>query len=174
MFTDCKQFSAHTFNFIHAFGASIEWVFTVNYTHISLGSPRQLLSMVRLIRMCGRKLIWSRSLQLIHVPIQTKEFRGISATSVTARTFERTVHSTFSKQNFERYIRNDQFAYRMGGSCTNALLRIQHDIYQASLDDPKIEAVRVFRLDFSKALDSITHSLLSEKAKKGSSESVYN
>ena len=94
------------------------------HTHILGQSSAAFLSMVRLIRMRGRKLIWSRSLQLIHVPIQTKEFRGISATSVTARTFERTVHSTFSKQNFERYIRNDQFAYRMGGSCTNALLRI--------------------------------------------------
>ena len=135
------------------------------HTHILGQSSAAFLSMVRLIRMRGRKLIWSRSLQLIHVPIQMKEFRGISATSVTARTFKRTVYSTFSKQNFERYIGNDQFAYIMSGSCTNALLRIQHDIYQA-LDHPKIEAVCVFRLDFSKAFDSITHSLLSEKLKK--------
>ena len=53
----------------------------------------------------------------------------------------------------------------MDGSCTSALLKIQHDIYQA-LDDPKIDAVHVFRLDFSKAFDSITHSSLSEKLKK--------
>ena len=101
----------------------------------------------------------------VNTPVQTQEFRGISVTPIIARTLERTVYNTFSKQNFEPYIRNDQFAYRTGGSCTNALLKIQHDIYQA-LDDPKIEAVRVFTMDFSKAFDSIKHSLLSEKLKK--------
>ena len=77
--------------------------------------------------------------------------RMISVTPVIARTFERTVYYTFSKQNFEQYIKNDQFAYRTGGSCNNALLKIQHDIYQA-LDDPKIEAVRVLRWIFLKRL----------------------
>ena len=79
----------------------------------------------------------------------TSQAVNFSIQPVIARTFERTVYNTFSKQNFEQYIRNDQFAYRTGGSCTNALLKIQHDIYQA-LDDPKIEGVRVFTMDFSK------------------------
>ena len=33
------------------------------------------------------------------------------------------------------------------------------------IDDPKIEAVRVFTMDFSKAFHSIKHNLLSEKLK---------
>ena len=47
----------------------------------------------------------------------------------------------------------------------NALLKVEHDIYQA-LDNPKIEAVRVFTMDFAKAFDSIKHSLLSENLKR--------
>ena len=59
-------------------------------------------------------------------------------------------------------IYNNQFAYRTGGSCTNALLKIQHEFLQA-LDSNDNRAVRLFTMDFSKAFDSVKHNLLIEK-----------
>ena len=62
--------------------------------------------------------------------------REISAIPIIERTFEQTVYNKFSKHNLEPYIKEDQFAYRMGDSCTNALLKMQHLVHQA-LDNPK-------------------------------------
>ena len=59
-------------------------------------------------------------------------------------------------------IHNNQFAYRTGGSCTNALLKMQREILQA-LDSNDNRAVRLFTMDFSKAFDSVKHNLLIEK-----------
>ena len=59
---------------------------------------------------------------------------------------------------------DSQFAYREGGSCTDALLLIQNKICKF-LDDPKCKAVRMFAMDFSKAFDSVSHKLLAEKLK---------
>ena len=58
-----------------------------------------------------------------------------------------------------------QFAYRKGGSCTNALLTIQHHTYKY-LDNKDCKAVRIFTMDFSKAFDSVNHYLLSTKLKQ--------
>ena len=41
---------------------------------------------------------------------------------------------------------------------------MQHKVYRY-LDDPKCKAVRLFAMDFSKALDSVNHELLSCKLK---------
>ena len=57
---------------------------------------------------------------------------------------------------------NNQFAYRTGGSCTNALLKIQHEFLQA-LDSNDNRAVRLFTMDVSKAVDRVKHNLLIEK-----------
>ena len=51
-------------------------------------------------------------------------------------------------------IYNNQFAYRTGGSCTNALLKMQREILQA-LDSNDNRAVRLFTMDFSKAFDRV-------------------
>ena len=58
-----------------------------------------------------------------------------------------------------------QFAYREGGSCTDALIAIQHAVNQY-LDDPQCTAVRLYAMDFSKAFDSVKHDLLSVKLKQ--------
>ena len=60
---------------------------------------------------------------------------------------------------------NNQFAYRTGGSCTNALLKIQHEFLQA-LDSNDNRVVRLFTMDFSKAFDRVKHNLLIEKQKE--------
>ena len=56
------------------------------------------------------------------------------------------------------------FAYREGGSCTDALIMIQHKVCKY-LDDPECKAVRLFAMDFSKAFDSVSHQLLANKLK---------
>ena len=72
------------------------------------------------------------------------------------------MYNTFSKEGVENYLNNNQFAYRTGGSCTNALLKIQHEFLQA-LDSNDNRAVRLFTMDFSKAFDRVKHNLLIEK-----------
>ena len=62
-------------------------------------------------------------------------------------------------------IYNNQFAYRTGGSCTNALLKMQRELLQA-LDSNDNRAVRMFTMDFSKAFDRVKHNLLIEKQKE--------
>lgn len=60
----------------------------------------------------------------------------------------------------EQHLSSTQFAYRTGGSCTNALLSMQHTIH-CHLDNPKCKIVYFFALDFSKVFDNINHELLS-------------
>ena len=62
-------------------------------------------------------------------------------------------------------IYNNQFAYRTGGSCTNALLKMQRELLQA-LDSNDNRAIRLFTMDFSKAFDRVKHNLLIEKQKE--------
>ena len=92
------------------------------------------------------------------------DFRGISVTSVIARGFERVVYSTFCKEDIEKYLGPDQFAYRSGGSFTNALVMMQHRLL-AAFDDSRNKAVRLFTMGFSKAFDNVRHHLLAEKLK---------
>ena len=72
------------------------------------------------------------------------------------------MYNTFGKEGVESYLNNNQFAYRTGGSCTNALLKIQHEFLEA-LDSNDNRAVRLFTMDFSKAFDRVKHNFLVEK-----------
>ena len=106
-------------------------------------------------------------LMFICYPKQTfqsslRTLRGICVTPVIARTFEWVVYNTFGKEGVGSYLNNNQFAYRTGDSCTNALLKIQHEFLQA-LDSNDNRAVRLFTMDFSKAFDRVKHNLLIEK-----------
>ena len=74
------------------------------------------------------------------------------------------MYKIYAQQPVEEQLLDSQFAYREGGSCTNALLLIQNKIYKF-LDDPKCKAVRMFAMDFSKAFDSVSHQILAEKLK---------
>ena len=66
------------------------------------------------------------------------------------------------RDTVEHHLSSTQFAYRTGGSCIYALFSMQHTVY---LDDPKCKAVRLFAIDFSNAIDSVNHQLLSNKLK---------
>ena len=69
------------------------------------------------------------------------------------------MYNTFGKEGVESYLNNN---HRTGDSCTNALLKIQHEFLQA-LDSNDNRAVRLFTMDFSKAFDRVKHNLLIEK-----------
>ena len=76
------------------------------------------------------------------------------------------MYKIHAQRPVEEQLLDSQFAYREGGSCTDALLLIQNKICKF-LDDPKCKAVRMFAMDFSKAFDSVSHKLLAEKLKSG-------
>ena len=101
----------------------------------------------------------------IDIPVNCADFRGINITPVIARVFERTVYQNFNNDYLESYLSPTQFAYRSGGSCINALIKMQHNFLKA-LDNRSNTAVRLFSMDFSKAFDNFKHNLLVEKLKK--------
>ena len=92
------------------------------------------------------------------------DFRGINVTPVIARAFEKVVYHNHVKCAVECFLSGNQYAYREGGSCTKALLAIQHKVLNY-LDNENCKAVRLFFMDFSKAFDSVRHILLYEKLK---------
>ena len=120
------------------------------------------------LRSCTWPQKWKESninpLAKVDIPTENSHYRGINITPIIARLFEKTVYKTHCINSFEKYLCNTQFAYRRGGSCSNALIKFQHNILSA-LDNPDCKAVRVFSMDFSKAFDVVKHSKLSEKLK---------
>ena len=111
---------------------------------------------------------WKRAninpLPKVDVPVERGDFRGINVTPVIARALEKAVYKIHAQRPVEEQLLDSQFAYREGGSCTDALLLIQNKICKF-LDDPKCKAVRMFAMDFSKAFDSVSHKPLAEKLK---------
>jgi hypothetical protein len=57
--------------------------------------------------------------------LQDSDYPGIIVTPVIARAFEKTVYKCLCKDTMESYLCDNQFAYREGGSCVDALLSIQ-------------------------------------------------
>ena len=111
-----------------------------------------------------RKGMLRLSLKSIFRSTDIDDFRGISVTPVIARAFERTVYNIFNRRDIASRLGANQFAYKTGGSYTNALVKMQHDISRA-LDNPRNKAVRLFTMDLSKAFDNVNHHLLAEKQK---------
>ena len=93
------------------------------------------------------------------MPLEDSDYRGINVTPVIARLFEKVVYCTPAQSVIENNLSHTQFAYRQVGSCTNALLAIQHQTYKY-LDSSDCSAVQIFTMDFSKALDFVNHTIL--------------
>ena len=105
-----------------------------------------------------------RPIPKVDIPVDKADFRGINITPVIARCFERKVYEIFNKEIIDEFLNDSQFAYRQGGSCVNALLKMQH-VYLKALDKHENEAVRLFTMDFAKAFDNVKHDILVEKLK---------
>lgn len=98
---------------------------------------------------------WPKSWKRANINPLSKIDVGINVTPVIARVFEKVVHCFHAKGSFENSLAPSQFAYRDGGSCTNALFTIQHRVL-SFLDNPACKGVRLF----SKAFDMVKYVLL--------------
>ena len=85
----------------------------------------------------------------------------INVTPVIAGFFERAVYHQYSKKIFKENLTVTQYAYWDGCSCTDALIQIQYN-YLWALDEKDCTYVRLFAMVFSKAFDSVKHSLEGE------------
>ncbi|CAM5178111.1 unnamed protein product [Eretmochelys imbricata] len=91
-------------------------------------------------------------------------YRPVSLTSVPGKIMEQVLKESILKHFEERkVIRNSQHRFTKGKSCLTNLIAFYDEI-TGSVDEGKV--VDVLFLDFSKALDMVSHSILASKLKK--------
>ena len=83
---------------------------------------------------CAWKQSNIKPLPKADAPTQYVDFRGINVTPVIAHCFQKAVYNHFNKKAFEENLASNQYAYRDGCNCTDALIDIQNN-YLKALDD---------------------------------------
>ena len=91
------------------------------------------------------------------------QLRPISLTNIIIRLFEKLILKFEMFHVLKSLIGPDQFAYKENSNTTMALVKSQH--YWLKWLDGNAEFVRVLSFDFSKAFDTVSHYILSDKLK---------
>jgi len=89
-------------------------------------------------------------------PTVMADYRPISVTSILSRLAEKVVINTWLRPALSPSLFLDQYAFKLTGSCTAALVHFTH---HASLMLENNKYVRCLAVDFSKAFDSVDHSI---------------
>ena len=92
------------------------------------------------------------------------QLRPISVTDIIMRLFERLILDFELRKPVSCFIHSDQFAYKKDCGTETALLYNQH-FWMRWLDGHS-NFVRVLSFDFSKAFDSVSHRVVTDKLKK--------
>lgn len=92
----------------------------------------------------------------------SNDIRGISVTPISARLFEKLVHTKWILPNIVRLGDPLQFAYRPKISTSDCLITLQHYVMSA-LDEPNVDGVHIITIDFSKAFDRLNQTIASRK-----------
>jgi gmma-aminobutyric acid receptor subunit gamma/cGMP-dependent protein kinase 2 len=88
------------------------------------------------------------------------DIRPIAITNSIAKIAEKFVARWFNEY-FESHLDTNQFGCTSDRSTTHALIKLTHEIFQAS--DNSNNFVRILFIDFSKAFDKIDHNILLQK-----------
>ena len=91
------------------------------------------------------------------------QLRPISLTNIIIRLFEKLILKFELFRILKSLIGPDQFAYKENSNTTMALMKSQH--YWLKWLDGNANFVRVLSFDFSKAFDTVSHYILSDKLK---------
>ena len=92
---------------------------------------------------------------------ECNQLRPISLTNIIMRIFERLVCKQELSPILKSAIGPDQFAYKRGHNTTMALIKCQH--FWLEQLDGNADFFRAFSFDFSKAFNSVSHSILCKK-----------
>ena len=87
-------------------------------------------------------------------------YRPISVTPILSRAVEKIVVNKFIRPALPKDLFDDQFAFRPTGSTTSALVYLMHHVTRMLESN---SYVRCLLIDFSKAFDVISHSILLTK-----------
>ena len=91
------------------------------------------------------------------------QLRPISLTNIIIRLFEKLILKFELFHILKSLVRPDQFAYKENSNTTMALVKSRH--YWLKWLDGNANFVRVLSFDFSKAFDTVSHYILSDKLK---------
>lgn len=104
-----------------------------------------------------------RPLNKIPSPSSPQDFRPISILPAISKAFERLVHCQISDYlNSHKVLNSFQSGFRKNHSTETALIRVTDDI-RSAMDRGQCTILALF--DFSKAFDTVNHSILIEKLK---------